>query len=265
MKIPSKNSFFSIIIPNFNGWKFIEGCILSILRQEYEHYEIIVVDGKSVDNSHSIIASYAECYPGVIRWINEKDTGISGGFNIGIAHAKWDFVLLLGSDDYLYDGILKKMNVFIQTIREYDSIDIENCSFFCDSINYWTEKSDFRIRMPQTSDFTITNLIRYGNIVWFQNIYINRKWFESYKINEQNKYSMDYETYFEMLKSGQKFVYFHEINSIDALWDNTTCKYWYASQKEANTVSARYASSLLDRFFIMKRFCTREIRKWLIK
>lgn len=259
MQWKNKKYKISIIIPNYNGEKFIEWCLKSILFQSYDHYEIIIVDGKSKDGSHEIIEIYQKQFSDKITWLKVHDTGISNGFNLGIEVARGDFVLLLGSDDYLYDGILQKLNTFISTISEYKDVEIEKCNFYCDSINYWSPKKQFIKRIPQTDIFSKKNLVKYGNISWFQNIYINRWWFQNFRINEKNKYSMDYETYFEMLKNNETFIHFPEINSINHLWDNTTCKYWYQSQKEANNIAFKNISNVIWYFYVFKRFFMREM------
>lgn len=250
----------SVIIPNFNWGRFIEGCIKSILAQAYDNYEIIIIDGKSTDNSHEIIKKYT-WISNKIKWLDVLDIWISNGFNIWIKESKGDFVLLLWSDDYVYENIFLKLNQYINNINNFWYIDIKKCNVFCDSINYWSLKNQFIKRKPQTSLFTKNNLIRFWNIVWFQNIFINRWWFENHTINEENKYSMDFESYFEMIQNDQIFVYLPEINSINCLWDNTTCKYWYQSQKEANKISMKYANKITDYIFIFKRFITRELMR----
>ncbi len=263
MKSQYKNYKISIIIPNYNGEHFIGGCLESIFIQEYENYEIIVVDGKSTDTSHSIIEKYLQKYPDKIRWLNIIDWGISQGFNLWIAAATGEFVLLLWSDDYLYVWIFEKLNTFINLISQYSTVNIEKSNFYCDSINYWSLEKKFTKRIPQTDSINRENLSKYGNIIGFQNIYINRKWFNNFKINEKNKYSMDYESYFEMLHNKQEFIHFPEINSINYLGDNTTCKYWYQSQKEANGVAFKNAIYLKDYIYIVYRYFVRETLRWI--
>ena len=202
----------SVIIPNFNGGKYIEWCLEAILAQSYEQYEIIIVDWKSTDHSHAIIEKYQKL-SSKITWLKVHDTWISNGFNLWIKAATWDFVLLLWSDDYLYEEIFQKLVDYLNKVDDFGYIDIKKCNVFCDSINYWSSRNEFVKRTPQTTAFTKDNLIAYGNICGFQNMYINRAWFTTYTINEQNKYSMDYECYFEMLEKNQSFIYLPEINS----------------------------------------------------
>lgn len=51
----SQNPFFSIVLVNYNGAKFLENAILSVISQDFHDYEFIIVDGGSNDDSVKII------------------------------------------------------------------------------------------------------------------------------------------------------------------------------------------------------------------
>ncbi len=259
MKLEKKLKL-SIIIPNYNWGQFLEWCLNSIINQDYNNYEIIIVDWKSCDNSHEIIIKYVNLYSN-IKWIDTIDSWISNAFNIWIENATWDYILLLWSDDYLNIWIFTKLISYINNINNFWCVDIKNCNIFCDSINYWSNKNELIKRTPQTSFFSKNNLIKFWNIIWFQNIYINKNWLKNYKINEKNKFSMDYETYFDMLNNWEKFIYLPEINSINYLWNNTTCKYWYNSQKEANWIALKNSTNIINYVYVFKRFLVRVLLK----
>ena len=57
------NSFFSIIIPNYNNNPYLEKCIKSILNQTFNDYELIIIDDMSIDNSVEIIREILKQYP----------------------------------------------------------------------------------------------------------------------------------------------------------------------------------------------------------
>ena len=57
------NSFFSIIIPNYNKNLYLEKCITSVLNQTFTDYELIIVDDVSVDDSVSFIETILNKYP----------------------------------------------------------------------------------------------------------------------------------------------------------------------------------------------------------
>ena len=88
----------SMITICYNSEKTIAKTIESVLSQDYENLEYIIVDGGSKDHTIDIIKSYEN---EKIRWISENDNGISDVFNKGIKMATGDFIGLINADDYL--------------------------------------------------------------------------------------------------------------------------------------------------------------------
>lgn len=89
---------FTIITVTLNCEHVVEKSILSVLSQEYADLEYILVDGGSSDGTCDIIRRYAELYPNV-RWLSERDAGISDAFNKGIRMAGGDVIGILNADD----------------------------------------------------------------------------------------------------------------------------------------------------------------------
>jgi glycosyltransferase involved in cell wall biosynthesis len=257
---------FSIIIPNYNGGKFLQWCIESILVQKYNNYELIIVDWKSSDNSHKIIKKYTGEYKDII-WIQDKDVGISNAFNIWIKKSSGDFVLYLWSDDYLYNDILEKINMFLNQILFFNQVSVDDVNIFCDSINYWSNMNRFEKREFSTINFNKKNLLKFWTIVWLQNIFLNSKWLKKNLLDEDNKYSMDYEIYFRMLESKQLFFYLPEVSSINYQWDNISNRYADASFYETMKVAKKYAQNFLEYIYIYKKIIIYKsikiIKKWL--
>ncbi len=255
---------FSIIIPNYNWWKFIEWCLKSILNQSYKNYEIIIIDWKSTDNSHYIIERYTKLNDKLI-WLKQEDKWISNWFNIWLEKSNWDFILYLWSDDYIYDNILWKINEYINHIINYNLLNINEINIFCDSINYWSNKNIFEKRVFPTKKINNFNLIKYWTLVWLQNIFFNSNWIKSNKLDENNKYSMDYEVYFRMIKDNQKFINIPEVSSINYQWDNISCKFWFESWKEAIKVWLKYSKNISEKYFLLRRLILMYVFRYLIK
>ena len=93
----NKKSKISIITVVFNGGKFLERAILSVLNQTYRNIEYIVIDGGSTDGSLDIIKKYRDK---IAYWVSEPDKGIGDAMNKGIKKATGDWILILNSDDY---------------------------------------------------------------------------------------------------------------------------------------------------------------------
>lgn len=88
----------TIITVVFNGERFLEDCIKSVIAQDYENIEYIIIDGASTDGSLAI----ANRYRGKLATlISEKDRGMYDALNKGIALASGDVIGILNADDML--------------------------------------------------------------------------------------------------------------------------------------------------------------------
>lgn len=101
----------TIITATYNSAKYLEGCIQSVIRQDYPHIEHIIVDGKSTDNTLAIITKYESH---LYKWISETDRGMYDAINKGMAMATGDIIGILNSDDELAspDVITAVVNAF---------------------------------------------------------------------------------------------------------------------------------------------------------
>ena len=99
--------FLSVVIANYNYGRFIESAIRSVFEQDcFENCELIVVDGKSTDDSVSVIRRYADK---LAWWCSEEDNGQSAAFNKGFRHAKGRFLTRLNADDIMMPNAVKKL------------------------------------------------------------------------------------------------------------------------------------------------------------
>lgn len=109
----------SIVIPNFNGAKFLHDAITSALNQDYENKEIIVVDDGSTDNSVEKLREFGS----KIVLIESKNNGASTARNIGISAAKFELIAFLDSDDI---WVTNKLSVQIDCMQLHD-LDLVYC------------------------------------------------------------------------------------------------------------------------------------------
>lgn len=98
----------SVITPVYNGEKFIECCILSVIQQRCLHVEHIIIDGGSTDKTVEIIQEYANKYPH-IRCISERDKGQSDAMNKGVGLAKGKIIGFLNVDDFYEANVLNRV------------------------------------------------------------------------------------------------------------------------------------------------------------
>jgi glycosyltransferase involved in cell wall biosynthesis len=109
---------FSIIMPSFNQARFIERSLNSVLNQEYERTELIVMDGGSSDGSRDILEKYSRH---IAVWRSEPDVGQSDALNKGFARATGDIYGWLNSDDLYLPGALHHA---AQIFAVYPGIDV---------------------------------------------------------------------------------------------------------------------------------------------
>ena len=74
----------SIIIPVYNAEKYLKKCIDSVINQNVESKEIILVNDGSIDNSQEIIDEYVAKYPDMIKAIKQENAGQAVARNVGI-------------------------------------------------------------------------------------------------------------------------------------------------------------------------------------
>jgi poly-beta-1,6 N-acetyl-D-glucosamine synthase len=106
------NPFVSIIIPVFNEGKIIEKTIDSLLRLNYFHYEIIIVNDGSTDNTKEIVGKMVGYGNGIfnkikISLINKQNSGKANSLNAGIQISRAEFILCMDGDSQLSPDCIK--------------------------------------------------------------------------------------------------------------------------------------------------------------
>ena len=95
---------YSIIIPVYNVEKYIERCLKSVFTQSEQDFEVIVIDDDCTDNSMAIAKKFD------VKIIKTKHVSVSEARNIGVKHAKGEYLIFLDSDDYWNEDLLKEVS-----------------------------------------------------------------------------------------------------------------------------------------------------------
>lgn len=106
-------NFVSVIIVNWNGKKWLSGCLSSISKQSFRNFEVILVDNASTDES---VAFVRKNYPDTVIVKNHNNLGFSGGANAGIEKSKGMHVLFLNNDTVFKKDFIEKF------IKAFDEI-----------------------------------------------------------------------------------------------------------------------------------------------
>lgn len=103
----------SIIVPVYNVGQYVRHCLQSLLDQNLEDYEVLLINDASTDNSRGICSEWCEEHP-TFRLINhERNIGLSAARNTGLQEAVGEYITFIDSDDFLapdtYNTLLENM------------------------------------------------------------------------------------------------------------------------------------------------------------
>lgn len=98
----------TIIVPVFNTIKYLRKCVDSILSQDFDDFEIILIDDGSTDGSASLCDILCDS-DSRIRVVHQRHLGVAEARNTGVAMAKGEFVGFVDSDDWIEPGMFRQM------------------------------------------------------------------------------------------------------------------------------------------------------------
>ena len=205
---------FSIITVSYNHGKFIEKTIKSVISQKGDFFiEYLIIDGGSKDNTIEILKKYEKllqnneipinCKGIEFFWLSEPDNGPTEAINKGLKKAKGDIVGILNSDDfYLDETVLEKVkNVFEKNLEV--GVVYGDAYFIDKNDNIIGEKKGFKKIDWKT--------LKVGSHVAQPAPFYKKSLFSKIGyMNEELKYTDDYEFWIRCVKNGIKFFYIPE-------------------------------------------------------
>ena len=118
-------NLISVIVPAYNIENYLGRCIDSILIQEYEHIEIIIVDDGSSDGTGRILDEYVQEYPLKIKGLHLKNSGVTSARFSGVKIANGDWIGFVDGDDTI------EPNMYVRLIQNgiEENADISHCGY----------------------------------------------------------------------------------------------------------------------------------------
>ncbi len=123
----------SVIIPVYNSEEYLEKCLDSVLGQDVQDIEIIIVNDGSPDNSQEIIDRYTAKHSDKIKAFTKENGGQSSARNMALSFASGEFIAFVDSDDYLEPDMLKTSLSFAEA-NDYDIV----------CFDFWQEKEGIK-------------------------------------------------------------------------------------------------------------------------
>ena len=245
-----KDAKISIVTINKNNCYGLEKTIKSIIKQK-KIYELIVIDGKSTDNSFSIIKKYQSK---INKFIFEKDKNISDAFNKGIKLSKSKWILFLNSGDYFYNK--KVLELIEKDILFYEKKDLLIYKLIFKSK---IKKKEFGGRLTDLGKMKHYNTIPHQSLIMKRNLF---KRFGLYS----TKYpiAQDYEFLLRIIDK-IKIAQFDNIVSImtdGGVTENNQikCLYAFFKAKQKNRVN-NFLINTLDLIFGIIKLIIKKILK----
>ena len=176
---------FSIITVTYNAAATIEATLLSVRQQTYRHFEHLIIDGASKDNTLYIIYKYKD---DTIKVFSEPDKGLYDAMNKGIRMASCDYLCFLNAGDTFHevDTLEKIANTISTTPHGLPSI------LYGETAIVNAERQFLHMRRHKAPDVLTWKSFQQGMLVCHQAFLVKRTLAEPY--NLQYKYSSDFNT-----------------------------------------------------------------------
>jgi glycosyltransferase involved in cell wall biosynthesis len=178
-------STLSIIIVTFNASWDLEKTLTSIFQQTYSDYQVIVIDGKSTDNTLDIIKNYESQ---IWHWVSEKDDGIYDAMNKGLATARGEYIQFLNAGDWFADSHVLE-EVFVKNV-------VRPTLIYGNINRVDTDGSSIVVK---ARDFDKQNLLRFGTgVLCHQAMFVRRAMSPLYETKYKFKGELNW--YFDLVE-----------------------------------------------------------------
>lgn len=131
----------SVIVPIYNVEEYLEDCLMSLLGQTCTHFEVIMINDGSSDNSFVIAEKYAAA-DDRFRLINQENGGLSVARNVGVTASSGEYIIFLDSDDALCAKALEIISRYC--IEDGLNLLFYSAHCFADSVGSPTDRISYR-------------------------------------------------------------------------------------------------------------------------
>lgn len=141
-------------MPIFNSEKYIDNTIGSIIKQDFDDWELILIDDGSTDDSLSVVKNITKKLENSVKIYSKSNDGIAEARNCGVNYVEGQYILFVDSDDYIDVNLLTVLHHHIIYQNFPDTLVFDYAEFL-DGVN--------TMRMVTNFD---AKLKRYGEVIW---------------------------------------------------------------------------------------------------
>jgi glycosyltransferase involved in cell wall biosynthesis len=237
----------SIITIVYNGEKYIEQTIKSVIGQTYPNVEYIIVDGGSTDNTINIVRQFGDS---IHSLISEKDQGISDAFNKGLRRAKGEIIGIINADDWYEKDAIE---MAVRNIAGYDVV-----------------YGDLRMWKDGEIDFVITgdhHRLKKEMTINHPTVFVRRTCYDRFGFfDQQYKCAMDYDMMLRFLVNGSGFRNIpHTLANMR--WEGLSDSKWLLGCQETRRIKNKYlpGRKWQNRLYFYKHILAISLPKFLEK
>lgn len=235
------NLLFSIIIPTYNRAKFITKSINSFLKQDYQNFEIIIIDDGSTDETKELLNQFNDKR---IKYYFQPNLERGAARNNGFSKSKGDYINFFDSDDLAYDNHLSSAFEIIK----YKKLDIFHLGHH--------KKYNDKIVSINNPDGLLNNKILYGNIMLPISTFISRDVVKQFSFSSDRELSGS-EDYLYWLEISKKYKIYSFKNVTSALILHST----RSMKTTTGILTEKRINKLFEHLNKKKCFSSKDLKK----
>jgi glycosyltransferase involved in cell wall biosynthesis len=235
----------SIITPSYNQGQFIEETIRSVAIQDYENIEHLVIDGKSTDQTLTILQNFDLAND--MRWISEPDEGQVDAIQKGFRLSTGDIICWLNSDDIYLSS--KVISTVVSLFQAYPQVDVvTGGGAILNRDGQWVRQTEV---IPSRVS---CQHLRYRNSILQPATFFKRRVLEKVPLDGSLHYAFDWDFWIR-LALHYNFLVMDECWAGYRWWgENKTARGTSARTREQAEVAKRHLGKYSWQFFILMLF-----------
>lgn len=226
----------SIIVPVYNGEKYLPKCLDSLVNQTLSDIEIVIINDGSKDNSHDVIDKYASVYSNKIVYKKIKNGGVSNARNMALDMANGEYILFCDCDDYIDLDMCETLyNKAKETHSEYIV-----CGYYSED-----EKGKFKkMSLGNMSEYS-KSLEENPNIIFDSNSFIASKLISKKIIDKYNiRFNKKYNIFEDLLFAYMTMLKANKIEKVNKA-------FYHYIRRDGVSASGGFGSKFYDLFPVM--------------
>ncbi|MGL4990803.1 MAG: glycosyltransferase family 2 protein [Sarcina sp.] len=234
----------SIIVPIYNGERYVKSVIENVIKQKYEDFELIIINDGSTDNT-KVVCDSIENLDSRVKIIHKENEGVSTTRNMGIEIASGEYITFLDCDDRIDFSMYKNM---VDKLEE-EAYDLVMCSY---TIEY-DAKNDDKLFPWEDREFKGNDIVNRISLNMlssmdedgsFSDTIMGSTWRCIFKksIIEKNNLRFD-----KTLKIAEDLIFMLEyLNECKSVYTTNKCYYFYNQKTDQLSATQKYSSDLED-------------------